>query len=117
MRTHSTAAFSVAELALHDAPDCVLICCFDALSHVCRYAIAHAVLAHLTSVDCRLMFATHYHNLTQEFGTNARVRLAHMGALVHPPEAKQAITFLYTLTSGACPSSYGLEVSLGSVLK
>lgn len=80
-----------------------------------RYAIAHAVLAHLTStVDCRLLFATHYHALTREFGADPRVRLAHMGALVQPgegrPDAAPTITFLYTLVAGACPRSYGLEV-------
>ena len=56
------------------------------------------------------MFATHYHALTREFGRNPRVRLAHMGALVHPPDSQQAITFLYRLMGGACPRSYGLEV-------
>ena len=77
----------------------------------CRYAIAHAVLAYLTShLDCRLMFATHYHALTREFAHNPRVRLAHMGALVHPHDSQQAITFLYRLMGGACPRSYGLEV-------
>ena len=69
------------------------------------------MLAYLTSrLDCRLMFATHYHALTQEFGANPRVRLAHMGALVHPADSQQAITFLYQLMGGACPRSYGLEV-------
>ena len=47
------------------------------------YAIAHAVLQHLSSqVDCRLLFATHYHPLTSEFASNPRVRLGHMSALV-----------------------------------
>ena len=80
-----------------------------------RYAIAHAVLAHLSSsVDCRLLFATHYHPLTAEFGDNHRVALAHMAALVGDAspgsEAGDGITFLYQLRSGACPRSYGLQV-------
>ena len=70
------------------------------------------MLAHLAKVDCRLLFATHYHGLTQEFAADLRVRLAHMGALVHAPQAQQAITFLYSLAPGACPRSYGLEVCL-----
>ena len=70
------------------------------------------MLAYLTShLDCRLMFATHYHALTREFGRDPRVRLAHMGALVHPHDSQQAITFLYRLMDGACPRSYGLEVT------
>lgn len=47
------------------------------------YAIAHAVLQHMSSqVDCRLLFATHYHPLTAEFSANPRVSLGHMAALV-----------------------------------
>lgn len=47
------------------------------------YAIAHAVLQHISSqVDCRLLFATHYHPLTAEFAANPRVTLGHMAALV-----------------------------------
>ena len=47
------------------------------------YAIAHAVLQHISSkVDCRLLFATHYHPLTTEFAANPRVSLGHMAALV-----------------------------------
>eukprot|EP00232_Nephroselmis_pyriformis_P023616 CAMPEP_0182873260 /NCGR_PEP_ID=MMETSP0034_2-20130328/12220_1 /TAXON_ID=156128 /ORGANISM="Nephroselmis pyriformis, Strain CCMP717" /LENGTH=138 /DNA_ID=CAMNT_0025005895 /DNA_START=1 /DNA_END=413 /DNA_ORIENTATION=+ len=47
------------------------------------YAIAHAVLAHLSAVvDCRLMFATHYHALTSEFAGNPRVALRYMACVV-----------------------------------
>lgn len=47
------------------------------------YAIAHAVLKHISSqVDCRLLFATHYHPLTAEFSFNPRISLGHMAALV-----------------------------------
>ncbi len=94
-----------------------------------RYAIAYAVLRHLSArVDCRLLFATHYHPLTAEFGACARVALGHMAALVGAPPAGAArpgplgsggsgnssderlITFLYQLRPGACPRSYGLQV-------
>ena len=83
-----------------------------------RYAIAHAVLGHLSArVDCRLLFATHYHPLTAEFGGNDRVALGHMAALVGGSAVEDAgatadngITFLYQLRPGACPRSYGLEV-------
>ena len=50
------------------------------------YAIAHAVLKHISSkVDCRLLFATHYHPLTTEFANNPRIRLGHMSVLLGDP--------------------------------
>ncbi|KAK9813990.1 hypothetical protein WJX73_008383 [Symbiochloris irregularis] len=83
------------------------------------YAIAHAVLGHLSSrIDCRLLFATHYHPLTGEFEGDPRVALGHMAALVGPAQGQDSsagsadgITFLYQMRSGACPRSYGLEVA------
>ena len=94
-----------------------------------RYAIAYAVLRHLSAaVDCRLLFATHYHPLTAEFEHSSRVALGHMAALVGTPQAlptapttaaaagqggssaERLITFLYELRPGACPRSYGLQV-------
>ena len=96
-----------------------------------RYAIAYAVLRHLSAaVDCRLLFATHYHPLTAEFARSARIALGHMAALVGAPQAlpsaptaaaagqggssaERLITFLYELRPGACPRSYGLQVCSG----
>lgn len=50
------------------------------------YAIAHAVLKHISSkVDCRLLFATHYHPLTTEFASNPGIRLGHMSVLMGEP--------------------------------
>ncbi len=107
-------------------------------SFVChRYAIAHAVLQHLSrQVRCRLLFATHYHPLTADFAGSPHVGLGHMAAIVRdevdPQSARQRqdgaagmhvdgfdtgtsedeshITFLYQLRQGACPRSYGLQV-------
>ncbi|GAQ86033.1 putative MutS homolog 6-2 [Klebsormidium nitens] len=43
------------------------------------YSIAYAVLKHLSeALDCRLLFATHYHPLTAEFASSPRITLAHM---------------------------------------
>jgi DNA mismatch repair protein MSH6 len=53
------------------------------------YAIAFAVLKHLETMDCRVLFSTHYHKLTDEFnnnssqqqkswGTHPKVALGHM---------------------------------------
>ena len=87
-------------------------------------------------VDCRLLFATHYHPLTAEFDAPAcgelpRVALGHMAALVGERPSvgggapggadasagsgtpSRSITFLYKLRPGACPASYGLQVNAG----
>eukprot|EP01018_Ginkgo_biloba_P024021 Gb_18995 [translate_table: standard] len=43
------------------------------------YAIAYAVFRHLVeTIDCRLLFATHYHPLTKEFASHPCVSLQHM---------------------------------------
>lgn len=81
------------------------------------YAIAHAVLKHISrKVDCRLLFATHYHPLTAEFSSNPRVSLGHMAALVGSSEAQggeqdDGLVFLYKLCRGTAPKSYGLQVA------
>ncbi|XP_022882429.1 DNA mismatch repair protein MSH7 isoform X2 [Olea europaea var. sylvestris] len=82
------------------------------------YAIAYAVLRHLIEkVNCRLLFATHYHLLTKEFGTHPRVALQHMATSLIPKSemssgVEQEIVFLYRLASGACLESYGMQVAL-----
>ncbi|CAL8460672.1 g202 [Coccomyxa elongata] len=105
-----------AAILQHATPHSLVIC--DELgrgtSTFDGYAIAHAVLKHLSSsVDCRLLFATHYHPLTMEFLGSPRVKLGHMAALVSGDDAASDghITFLYKLLSGACPKSYGLQVA------
>ncbi|MQL89491.1 hypothetical protein Taro_022064, partial [Colocasia esculenta] len=82
------------------------------------YAIAYAVLRHLVEkVNCRLLFATHYHSLTKEFSSHPHVNLQHMACLFKPRnqssfDGENELIFLYKLTSGACPESYGLQVAL-----
>ncbi|XP_042481954.1 DNA mismatch repair protein MSH7 [Macadamia integrifolia] len=81
------------------------------------YAIAYAVFRHLVEkVHCRLLFATHYHPLTKEFASHPRVTLQHMACTFKPKvggfSSDQELVFLYRLTSGACPESYGLQVAL-----
>lgn len=76
------------------------------------------VLRHLIEkVNCRLLFATHYHLLTKEFGTHPRVALQHMATSLIPKSemssgVEQEIVFLYRLASGACSESYGMQVAL-----
>ena len=69
----------------------------------CRYAIAHAVLQHLSSQqDCRQLFATHYHPLTAEFANNRRVALAHMAAVVtQPTSGKPQYALGWSMTSSS----------------
>ncbi|KNA19440.1 hypothetical protein SOVF_061540 [Spinacia oleracea] len=80
------------------------------------YAIAYAVFRHLIEkVNCRLLFATHYHPLTKEFASHPHVSLQHMSCAMKPrsPSGKDFdLVFLYRLAAGACPSSYGLQVAL-----
>nr|GMC58803.1 DNA mismatch repair protein MSH7 isoform X2 [Ipomoea batatas] len=74
------------------------------------YAIAYAVFRHFVEiVNCRLLFATHYHALTKEFGSHPHVILKHMACSF---KSNQKLVFLYRLASGACPESYGMQVAL-----
>ncbi|KAJ4708411.1 DNA mismatch repair protein [Melia azedarach] len=82
------------------------------------YAIAYAVFRHLVEkVNCRLLFATHYHPLTKEFASHPHVTLQHMACAFKPNsgnycKGEQELVFLYRLASGACPESYGLQVAI-----
>jgi DNA mismatch repair ATPase MutS len=52
------------------------------------------VLKHLSeTLDCRLLFATHYHPLTAEFASNLRIKLAHMACqmLLDKPPTNPAL--------------------------
>eukprot|EP00897_Mesotaenium_endlicherianum_P009401 jgi/Mesen1/848/ME000112S10999 len=101
------------------------------------YAIAYAVLKHLTQLDCRLLFATHYHPLTVEFAASPLVAMCHMACMfkassseegdagqpsndvakldvsedAQPSLAEEQLVFLYKVRPGACPKSYGLQVA------
>lgn len=68
-------------------------------------------------VNCRLLFATHYHPLTKEFASHPHVSLQHMACTFKSkfenlPQGDQELVFLYRLASGACPESYGMQVAL-----
>eukprot|EP01043_Picozoa_sp_COSAG02_P054071 COSAG02_NODE_6067_length_3828_cov_1.288549_3_plen_178_part_00 len=70
---------------------------------------ADGVVKELSSViNCRSLFSTHYHTLMPDFEADPAIYLAHMGCLADAENADEAqtdldITFLYTLTDGACP--------------
>ncbi|XP_010490111.1 PREDICTED: DNA mismatch repair protein MSH7 [Camelina sativa] len=84
------------------------------------YAIAYSVFRHLVEkVQCRMLFATHYHPLTKEFASHPRVTSKHMACAFKSRSDQelrggcdQDLVFLYRLTEGACPESYGLQVAL-----
>ncbi|CAH8326703.1 unnamed protein product [Eruca vesicaria subsp. sativa] len=83
------------------------------------YAIAYSVFRHMVErVQCRMLFATHYHPLTKEFLSHPRVTLKHMACAFRsrsdqePGGCDQDLVFLYRLAEGACPESYGLQVAL-----
>ncbi|WCJ42434.1 DNA mismatch repair protein MSH7 [Euphorbia peplus] len=82
------------------------------------YAIAYAVFRHLVEqVNCRLLFATHYHPLTKEFASHPHVTLQHMACAFESKPGTHSkhdrnLVFLYRLASGGCPASYGLQVAV-----
>jgi DNA mismatch repair protein MSH6 len=76
------------------------------------YAVAFSALHALAEkVKCRLLFATHYHALSRDFGETHAVALRHMAAKVGADAGDRSIFFLYALREGSCPKSYGTNVA------
>lgn len=73
--------------------------------------LADGVVKELSRViKCRSLFSTHYHTLMPDFQADPAIYLAHMGCLADSENSNADesqndldITFLYTLTDGACP--------------
>ncbi|EXB28598.1 DNA mismatch repair protein Msh6-1 [Morus notabilis] len=76
-------------------------------------AIAESVLEHFVhKVQCRGMFSTHYHRLAVDYQKDPKVLLSHMACQVgRGVGGIEEVTFLYRLTAGACPKSYGVNVA------
>lgn len=78
-------------------------------------AIASAVLNHLAAkVRCRGVFATHYHHIADAHAEDPAVAIKHMACAVTPAAEAggvDEVTFLYRLSAGACPKSYGVNVA------
>ncbi|XP_066598080.1 probable DNA mismatch repair protein Msh6 [Prorops nasuta] len=78
-------------------------------------AIAAAVVDALAKIKCRTLFSTHYHSLVEDYKTNKDVTLAHMACMVETEEedevSQETVTFLYKLSKGACPKSYGFNAA------
>ncbi|KAL6600784.1 hypothetical protein ACP70R_045069 [Stipagrostis hirtigluma subsp. patula] len=75
-------------------------------------AIAASVLEYLVHhVQCLGLFSTHYHRLAEEH-KDSKVSLCHMACKVGVGEGGlEEVTFLYKLTPGSCPKSYGINVA------
>lgn len=75
-------------------------------------AIAESVLEHFVNkVHCRGIFSTHYHRLALDYQKDPKVSLYHMACQVGGVQGVEEVTFLYKLTLGACPKSYGVNVA------
>ncbi|XP_030451393.2 DNA mismatch repair protein MSH6 [Syzygium oleosum] len=76
-------------------------------------AIAESVLDHFVhKVHCLGMFSTHYHHLAVNYRNDPGVSLCHMACQVGDgADGIQEVTFLYRLTPGPCPKSYGVNVA------
>ncbi|KAK1318580.1 DNA mismatch repair protein MSH6 [Acorus calamus] len=76
-------------------------------------AIAESVLDYFVhKVQCRGMFSTHYHRLAVDYEKDPKVSLCHMACQVGKGiEDVEEVAFLYRLTPGACPKSYGVNVA------
>ncbi|KAL0818931.1 hypothetical protein ABMA28_008234 [Loxostege sticticalis] len=83
-------------------------------------ALASGVCAELAARGPRCVFSTHYHALVQHFAQHEGVALGHMACKVETDEStadsedhipEETITFLYKLSPGACPKSYGFNAA------
>ncbi|PFH32037.1 putative DNA mismatch repair protein MSH6-1 [Besnoitia besnoiti] len=73
-------------------------------------AIALASLEHITDkLQCRCLFATHYHLLCYEMQSHPHVVNVHMKAAID--EEHHSLAFLYKLAKGICPKSHGIHVA------
>jgi DNA mismatch repair protein MutS len=73
-------------------------------------AIARAVVEYIHDeprLQCRTLFATHYHELTALEGPLPRVRNFHMAAV----EQGDSVVFLHELREGGADRSYGIHVA------
>nr|XP_039260519.1 DNA mismatch repair protein Msh6-like [Styela clava] len=81
-------------------------------------AIALAVVREISAnIKSRTIFSTHYHTVVDDLKDNADVKQGHMACMVENEDAdnedpsKETLTFLYKLTDGPCPKSYGFHAA------
>ncbi|CAK9302405.1 unnamed protein product [Gordionus sp. m RMFG-2023] len=99
-------------------------------------AIADSVIKYIRdNIKCRTLFSTHYHSLVDELKHRDDVSLAHMACMIETSDDslfchgdqenekdidqekelypdKNVLTFLYKLSPGPCPNSYGFHAAL-----
>uniref|UniRef100_A0A0N5AS05 DNA mismatch repair protein n=1 Tax=Syphacia muris TaxID=451379 RepID=A0A0N5AS05_9BILA len=85
-------------------------------------AVAYSVLKSIAeNIGCRTVFSTHYHSLCKEVEHVKNIALAHMACVVDNENEKdptlESVTFLYKLTKGICPKSYGFFAAKVSGIK
>ncbi|KAL5983573.1 DNA mismatch repair protein msh6 [Asimina triloba] len=86
----------------------------QAIAFSCSFILSReSVLQHFVSkIRCRGIFSTHYHRLAVDYEKDPEVSLCHMACQVGKGlEGVEEVTFLYKLTPGACPKSYGVNVA------
>lgn len=81
-------------------------------------AIASAVIQEMAdSTKCRTIFSTHYHSLVDDLKSNENVFQGHMACMVENEDvsvddpSQESLTFLYKLSDGPCPKSYGFHAA------
>mgnify|MGYP001009312251 CR=1 FL=1 len=79
-------------------------------------AIAYSVMKYLVEVtQCRVLFATHYHALIDEFeGEYENLGFYFMDCHYDPKTEK--VLFKYKLKEGRCPRSFGIQVAIATGL-
>ncbi|MGH1467910.1 MAG: DNA mismatch repair protein MutS [Bdellovibrionales bacterium] len=71
-------------------------------------ALAQSIVKYILSkIDCHTLFATHYHELTEAFSNEEKLKNIHMGY----SEKDGKIVFTYKIKEGASQKSYGIEVA------
>ncbi|RXH84444.1 hypothetical protein DVH24_027343 [Malus domestica] len=78
-----------------------------------NYRRRESVLEHfIYKAQCRGMFSTHYHRLAVDYQNNSKVSLCHMACQVGNGDGGvEEVTFLYRMSPGACPKSYGVNIA------
>lgn len=74
-------------------------------------AIAAAYVNAVRSIKARTFFSTHYHSLVEHYDGMEGVQTGHMACFVEQEDNRETVTFLYKLTQGQCPKSYGFNVA------
>ncbi len=71
-------------------------------------SLAQSILEHLAlSLECRTLFATHYHEITTLADTSLKIKNLSVGSV----EDGDRVVFTHEIQEGPAPRSYGIEVA------